>query len=263
MRHPQPVLPPYPSTRSSDRNSAAPERLRPQRADGNRIRLPKEERELRILQEAIRFFAEVGLAGDTRELARRCHVTHPLLFRYFPTKQALIERVYQAVYVGRWNAAWERIIVDRSLPLRDRMILFYKLYARTILSYEWVRLFMFAGLKGADINQRIFAFVTSRIVKPLCREIRHEFRLPDSRTRRISRTELELIWGLNSRIFYFGVRKYIYGMPLPDNLDELIEIEINTFFEGVGASLRRLLANGGEARRATRHGRGGGVGPRA
>ena len=93
----------------------------------------------------------------------------------------------------------------------------------------------FAGLKGADINQRIFAFVTSRIVKPLCREIRHEFRLPDSRTRRISRTELELIWGLNSRIFYFGVRKYIYGMPLPDNLDELIEIEINTFFEGVGS----------------------------
>ena len=56
-------------------------------------RLPREERERRIVQEAIRFFAEAGFGGDTRELAKRVNVTHPLLFRYFPSKDALIERV--------------------------------------------------------------------------------------------------------------------------------------------------------------------------
>jgi AcrR family transcriptional regulator len=104
-------------------------------------RLPREERERHIVQEAIRFFAEAGFGGDTRELAKRLNVTHPLLFRYFPSKEALIERVYQEVYIGRWNPYWELIIEDRSIPIRARMVQFYKLYAKTILAYEWVRLF--------------------------------------------------------------------------------------------------------------------------
>ena len=55
-----------------------------------------------IVEEAIRFFAEAGFAGQTRELARRLDVTQPLLFQYFPTKDDLIERV--RVWDGR---AWQ------------------------------------------------------------------------------------------------------------------------------------------------------------
>lgn len=202
-------------------------------------RLPREERERHIVQEAIRFFAEVGFGGDTRELAKRLNVTHPLLFRYFPSKDALIERVFQEVYVGRWNPYWEMIIEDRSLPIRDRMKQFYKLYAKTILAYEWVRLFMFFGLKGADINRRWFALVTERIVVPICREIRAAYDLPEIAKAPLSETELELVWGVNSRVFYFGVRKYVYGMQVPSNLDALIEAEVDTFFDGVVSTLKR------------------------
>lgn len=66
-------------------------------------RMKREERDREIAQAAVAFFAEVGFDGDTRELARRLGVTQSLIFRYFPTKAALIERVYQEVYVGRWN----------------------------------------------------------------------------------------------------------------------------------------------------------------
>ena len=201
----------------------------PQRA----ARLPRAERERHIVQEAIKFFAEVGFGGDTRELAKRLHVTHPLLFRYFPSKDALIERVYQEVYIGRWNPYWELIIADRSLPIRARMTQFYKLYAKTILAYEWVRLFMFSGLKGADMNRRWFALVGSRIVAPLCREIRAEYGLPDAQQVPLTEKELELVWGVNSRVFYFGVRKYVYGMQVPSDIDALIEAEVDTFFDGV------------------------------
>jgi AcrR family transcriptional regulator len=204
-------------------------------------RLPREERERHIVQEAILFFAEAGFGGDTRELAKRLNVTHPLLFRYFPSKEALIERVYQEVYVGRWNPYWELIIEDRSIPIRSRMVQFYKLYAKTILAYEWVRLFMFFGLKGADINRRWFALVTERIVVPICREIRAAYGLPDLGTTPLSQTELELVWGVNSRVFYFGVRKYVYGMPVPEDLDSLIEAEVNTFFDGIGSTLQTLF----------------------
>ena len=193
------------------------------------------------MQEAILFFAEVGFGGDTRELAKRLNVTHPLLFRYFPSKEALIERVYQEVYIGRWNPFWELIIEDRSIPIRGRMMQFYKLYAKTILAYEWVRLFMFFGLKGADINRRWFALVTERIVVPICREIRVAYGLPDLDQAPLRQTELELVWGVNSRVFYFGVRKYVYGMPVPEDLEGLIEAEVNTFFDGIGSTLRNLF----------------------
>jgi AcrR family transcriptional regulator len=212
-------------------------RAEPQRT----TRLPRAERERQIVQEAIKFFAEVGFAGDTRELAKRLQVTHPLLFRYFPSKDALIERVYQEVYIGRWNPYWELIIADRSLPIRTRMVQFYKLYAKTILAYEWVRLFMFSGLKGADMNRRWFALVGERIVVPLCREIRAAYGLPDPEQVPLAQTELELVWGVNSRVFYFGVRKYVYGMQVPSDLDALIEAEVDTFFDGFVGTLKRSV----------------------
>ena len=66
-------------------------------------RLTGPEREKHIAQEAVRYFAEVGFAGDTRELAQRLGVTQSLLYKYFPSKEALINRVYEEVYLGRWN----------------------------------------------------------------------------------------------------------------------------------------------------------------
>ena len=204
-------------------------------------RLPRAEREKYILQEAVKFFAEVGFGGDTRELARRAHVTHALLFRYFPNKDALIERVYQEVYLGRWNPYWEVLIVDQSIPLEERMVRFYTLYAQTILSYEWVRLLMFAGLKGSNLNRDFFARVTERIVRPICREIRKYYHLPSAEEVPLIGAEIELVWGVNSRVFYFGVRKYIYGMSVPPNLNQQIEAEVRTFFEGIGQTLKHLI----------------------
>jgi len=205
-------------------------------------RLPRAERERAIIQHAVRFFAEVGFGGDTRELAKRAHVTHALLFRYFPSKDALVERVYHEVYLGRWNPYWEMLIQDRSVPLRDRMVRFYRLYAQTILSYEFVRLLMFAGLRGGSLTRRWFALVAERIVLPICREIRADSGLPDFERVPPTQTEIELVWSVNSRVFYYGVRKFVYGMPVPDNLDELIEAEVHTFFDGVGTTLNALLA---------------------
>lgn len=238
------------------RRNAAPVARRPTPVSSTRRpaqRLPRAERERIIIEEAVRFFAEVGFGGDTRELAKRAHVTQALLFRYFPSKDALVERVYHEVYLGRWNPYWEMLIQDRTLPLEERMVRFYRLYAQTILSYEFVRLLMFAGLRGGTLTRRWFALVAERIVLPICREIRLALGLPPATEVPLKETEVELVWGLNSRVFYFGVRKYVYGMPVPDNLDQLIEFEVRTFFEGVTHTLRGLVvADAGAARRPRR-----------
>ncbi len=97
-----------------------------------RKRLKREDRDREIAAAAVAFFAEVGFGGDTRELARRLGVTQSLIFRYFPSKAALIERVYQEVYVGRWNPYWETIIADRSVSLQDRLVRLLKTSSKVV-----------------------------------------------------------------------------------------------------------------------------------
>jgi hypothetical protein len=133
------------------------------------------------------------------------------------------------------------------------MVRFYRLYAQTILSYEFVRLLMFAGLRGGTLTRRWFALVAERIVLPICREIRAAYALPDFDRVPPTQTEVELVWSVNSRVFYYGVRKYIYGMPVPDNLDELIEAEVHTFFDGVSSTLKDLLVHRVSAARGKRN----------
>ena len=58
-----------------------------------RVRMRPQEREQQIVEGAIRYFSEHGFDVDTRGLAAQLGITHSLLFRYFPNKDALIERV--------------------------------------------------------------------------------------------------------------------------------------------------------------------------
>jgi AcrR family transcriptional regulator len=206
-----------------------------------RKRMKREDRDREIAAAAVAFFAEVGFDGDTRELARRLGVTQSLIFRYFPSKAALIERVYQEVYVGRWNPYWETIIADRSVPLQDRLIRLYKDYARVSLTYDWVRIFMFSGLKGEDINTRYLKFLKSRILEPIAIEIRAELGLPTPEELPLKIAEVELAWGINSRIFYLGQRKWIFNMPLEMDIDTIIEYTIITYLSGARTVVPMLI----------------------
>lgn len=206
-----------------------------------RKRMKREDRDREIAAAAVAFFAEVGFDGDTRELARRLGVTQSLIFRYFPNKAALIERVYQEVYVGRWNPYWETIIADRSVPLQDRLVRLYKDYSRVSLTYDWVRIFMFSGLKGEDINTRYLKFLRSRILEPIAIEVRAELGLPTPEELPLKMSEIELAWGINSRIFYLGQRKWIFNMPLDIELDQIIEHTIITYLSGAKTVVPMLI----------------------
>jgi len=61
------------------------------------------ERERHIVDGSITFFSEHGFDAQMRELASAIGVTHTLIYHYFPTKQALVDRVYLEVFEGRWK----------------------------------------------------------------------------------------------------------------------------------------------------------------
>ena len=201
-----------------------------------------------IVQEAIKFFAETGFEGQTRELAKRLGVTQPLLFHYFPTKEALIDRVYQEVYMNHWDPNWETRLKDRSIPLRDRMIHFYKDYERVIDNPEWVRIFLFSALKHFDIVQRYMTLVRERIFKRVCSESRIHFGLPDPRELPISEIEIELVWALHAGIFYISIRKWVYALEKPKDVDALIEVLVDSFLGEFRAAAERSIQHADQLR---------------
>lgn len=201
------------------------------------------EREQFILDEAIRFFAERGFEGQTRELAKRMGITHATIYRHFPSKEALVERVYEHIYLSRWNPDWGPLIRDRNRTLEARLSQFYLEYVERVFDYNWVRIFVSSGLKSFDITKRYLAIVRREIIEPGCGELRHDLRLPDADTLPLSERELEMLWGLHGRIFYMAIRRFVYCTPTPSYLDDIVRDAVASFLNGSKELMPRLVAD--------------------
>ncbi|WP_454720792.1 MULTISPECIES: TetR/AcrR family transcriptional regulator [Cupriavidus] len=207
---------------------------------GTRRLLP-EEREQQIVEKAIEHFTRNGFGGSTRELARQIGVTQPLLYRYFDSKEALIDRVYNEVF--QWRPGWERQIADRATPLAERLQAFYLDYASVILREEWIRLFIFAGLTHEGINNKYLGKLRSKVFLPVLAEVREAFGIAAPRNAAQTEAEIEMIWSLHAAIFYIGVRKWIYGLKVPANVDAVIRQQVDMFLHGAPAAMRALRAD--------------------
>jgi AcrR family transcriptional regulator len=204
-------------------------------------RLARADREELIVQKAIKYFATYGFSASTRELAKEIGVSQPLLYRYFPNKEALADRVFQEVYLSRWNPEWEDILTDQSRPLQERMLDFYKQYGRVILKSDWIRIFIFAGLTREGINKRYLARLRESVFDVVLAEVRKQFKFAEPTPQQYE-DEIEFIWGLHAAIFYIGVRKWVYGLKVPKDLDRVIEQKVHGFIDSAPAVLKRIRA---------------------
>jgi AcrR family transcriptional regulator len=207
-----------------------------------RIRLSAADRERQIVEGAISYFSEVGFSGQTRELSKRLGITQPLLYRYFSSKQALVDRVYQTVFEGRWNPSWVTLLKDRSLPLRDRLIEFYRQYSDATYQPDWIRIYIHAGLSNPALNQRYIRLISRELLPAYCRELRHHCGL-DAAPAKVADEEIEFVWSLHGGIFYAAVRNQVYQIRSPVPLMAQIEIAVDNFLEGAQVTYPRLLAH--------------------
>src|SRR3954470_22719458 len=193
-------------------------------------RLSPDDRRKEFVARATEFFSEQGFGGGTRDLARRLGVTQPLLYRYFPSKDDLIREVYRTVYLEPLDTGWEKLLTDRSRPIRERLREFYDAYTNVIFSRKWLRIYLYSGLKGLDINRRYVAVVQDKILPPIIRECRHEAGLPAQSKPNAS--EVEMAWVFHSGIFYYGVRKYIYESPVLEDKSQMITDALDAYLAG-------------------------------
>lgn len=190
-------------------------------------------RELAIVDRAISFFSDHGLHGNTRDLARSIGVSQPLLYHYFPSKDALIARVVDRLYEDRWKPEWRDGLRRADLSLRQRLEQFYLDYAETILTREWTRILFFASLAGMDVHKRHQAVVRERALRPIARELRREF--GSGRPEGVSAADLDLAQRLHSAVFQVAVRRWVFEQPPPRSQAAAIREEIGFFLHGARA----------------------------
>ena len=195
-------------------------------------RLTPSDREQEIIDEAVQFFAEVGFGGRTRDLAKRIGITQPLLYRYFPTKDDLIERVFKEVYLNWIKPDWISQLKDRSVPLEQRLNDYYVSYAEVVHGYEWVRIYMFSGLSGNSMNRRYIRIIEDEFLRPMCEEIRHECGLPGVDEYPITPLELERIWVFHGGLFYYAIRKNVFHSKVHTDFKSVVESTVNVMLLG-------------------------------
>jgi len=202
-----------------------------------RTRLAPADREDQIVKGAIRFFAERGFGGQTRDLARQIGITQGLLYRYFPTKDILIERIYEELFVDRAKPESEIQLFNRSQPLLPRLIRFYLDYSKVLHDYEWGRILLYSGLGGASIAKRFVQQIQEGLFRQVIDELRYEFRRPDSVSIPVTESEMELMWGLHGSIFYMGIRATVYDVKLPEDVPATVQQTVEQFF----ANARKIM----------------------
>jgi AcrR family transcriptional regulator len=196
-------------------------------------RLVAEDRREDILLKSIKYFARHGFEGNTRDLAKEIGVTQSLLYRYFPSKADLIDAVFNEMYTWQRQFHWEAGLSDRSRPIAERMIAFFTAYAERTYTYEWIRLYTFAGLLDGALNRRHIRRVADPILRRICVEVAVESGHAERDPEEVTQNELDVLWILHAGLYYFAIRKFLYGEEPHRSLDFPIR-------EGVNQTVRTL-----------------------
>jgi hypothetical protein len=99
-----------------------------------------------------------------------------------------------------------------------------------IFTRKWLRIYLYSGLKGLDINRWYVGVVRDKILTRIIRECRYEAGLPAQG--KPTASELEMAWVFHSGIFYYGVRKYIYESPVLEDKEQMISDALDVFLAG-------------------------------
>jgi AcrR family transcriptional regulator len=120
-------------------------------------RMTAEDRREQILRGAMELFAEKGFRGTTtREIARHLGISEALMFKYFPSKEAL----YRAIIQKRTDGTEEMFFPKEAIQAKDDRQVFRaiasNLIARNTEDPTFMRLILYSALEGHDLSRIFF-----------------------------------------------------------------------------------------------------------
>ncbi len=198
--------------------------------DSPRRRMAPADRRSMILERAAEFFANHGPAASTRALARDLNITQALLYRYFPSKEALVRAVYQERFANRWQPQWSELLRDRARPLAERLTAFFVAYINRLNAPDY-RLWMRAALEGWSFARLYHNDLLEHVLTPIAREMWHEAGIADD-GRPPNAGELEIVFNLHGSLMFLRIRRDIYGAPVLDATEEIVALHVRVFLPG-------------------------------
>jgi AcrR family transcriptional regulator len=192
--------------------------------------------ETRALAAAARLYAEHGFEVPLSRIARAAREPAARLRRRVGGRKRLRARVLAELFAGRWKEEWDALLVDRSLPLEERLARFYTEY-RGNIERNGARLWTRAGLLGMH-GPGFSRTLEKRILMPVARELRHEAGVASKRA--VSGREVELVQMLHGAIAFPHTRSHIFDMDVHGRLPDLIAMMVRVWLPGALAEAKRL-----------------------
>lgn len=202
-------------------------------------RLQAEDRRAMILFEAATLFAAHGFTASTNDLADRMGVRKTLLYRYFSSKEGLIEEVLKAFLNTSWLSYFSDIVADRTIPLEERLIASFTSMLETEQEKS-LRLLIRSMLDGIELPQGFFNEFDKKLILPIIIELRHIHNLTDIGSLPLMDSERELALGLYGSLFFYSIRRHIYKTKICDDQTALIKMYVEQFLTGTSKSLVAL-----------------------
>jgi AcrR family transcriptional regulator len=199
--------------------------------------MPRGERIAAMLDEAAPVLAVQGFSVSTRALAAALGVTQALIYKHFPSKEAFVSAALTRAF-GK-ESRDPTVLRDESKPLAERLVAFYS-GGLDRDGGTRMRLFVRAALEGWPVPARRGAALTRQVFEPVVGALRKEAGLPSLGERPMLRGERELAMMLHGGMVFLGIREHVYRMPMPDDRDAIIQLQVDTFLAGALSTLRGI-----------------------
>ena len=157
-------------------------------------------------------------------------MTQPLLYRYFPSKDDLIKEVYRTVYLEpfdhRLGQAAGRPLAAVTRPAAGIL----SRYTDVIFTRKWLRIYLYSGLKGLDINRWYVGVVRDKILTRIMRECRHELGFRRKASRPHPRSNWPGYFTAASSITAFANTST--NLPVLEDKEQMISDALDVFLAG-------------------------------
>jgi TetR/AcrR family transcriptional regulator len=196
-------------------------------------RMPAVDRRHQLLETALDVFSRKGFEGaTTKEIAAAAGITEAVIFRHFPTKQALYSAVLDDKLHSHANSPWLAEVKARMEANDDEGL--FRTLAQNILEFyrkdtRFERMMLFAALEGHDLalaNLRSHAVPFFQTLEKYIRRRQAEGALRNLKSGSI----LLAIFSMAHR---YGQDTQLFGFPRLASDKEMVEAFVSILMDGV------------------------------
>jgi AcrR family transcriptional regulator len=191
-----------------------------------------------ILQGAMELFAGKGFRGTTtREIAQQLGISEALMFKYFPSKEAL----YGAIIQKRTDGSEEMLFPKEAIQAKDdrqvfRAIATY-LISKNTQDPTFMRLIQYSALEGHELSRIFFQTHAMERTKLLSEYIRQ--RIKERAFRKVP--PLLAARAFIGMIIHYVQSQELYGMKdfFPFSQKRVVDTFVETFLNGLTGNAKK------------------------